>query len=71
MKPFITLAALRRNVKRVYGTHLRGISPGATQQLHSKKCSSGGKSLATLRQVWPARDLYLRPPAPENALPLV
>ena len=40
-------------------------------QLLSKKCRSGGEPLATLCPIWPARDLNLRPPAPEtNALPL-
>ena len=40
-------------------------------QLLSKKCRSGGELLATLCSIWPARDLNLRPPAPEtNALPL-
>ena len=40
-------------------------------QLLSKKCRSDGEPLATLCPIWPARDLNLRPPAPEtNALPL-
>ena len=40
-------------------------------QLLSNKCCSGGKPLATLCSIWPARDLNLTPPAPEtNALPL-
>ena len=42
----------------------------ATQFL-SKKCRSGGESLATVCPIWPAEDLNRRPPAPErNALPL-
>ena len=40
-------------------------------QLLSKICRSGGEPLATLCPIWPARDLNLRPPAPEtNVLPL-
>ena len=58
--------------KRV--TSLRGPSPrhwARATQLLSKKCHSIGEHLSTLRPVWPARDLNLRPPAPEtNALPL-
>ena len=58
--------------KRV--TSWRGPSPrhcARATQLLSKKCRSGGEPLATLCPIWPARDLNLRPPAPEtNALPL-
>ena len=58
--------------KRV--TSWRGPSPrhcARATQLLSKKCRSGGEPLATLCLIWPARDLNLRPPAPEtNALPL-
>ena len=40
-------------------------------QLLWKKCDSGGKPLATLCLISPARDLNLGPPAPEtNPLPL-
>ena len=40
-------------------------------QHRSKKCRSGGKLLATLRPIWPVRDLNLKLPASEtNALPL-
>ena len=57
--------------KRV--TSLRGPSPrhyARETQLLSKKCGSGGEPLATLSNLT-ARDLNLRPPAPEtNALPL-
>ena len=53
---------------------LAGPSPhhcARTAQLLSKKCCSGGKPLATLCPIWPARDLNLRPPATEtNPLPL-
>ena len=42
-----------------------------TTQLLLKKCRSGGEQQAKLCPILPARDLYLRPPAPEmNALPL-
>ena len=55
-------------------TSLRGPSPrhcARATQLLSKKCRSRGESLATLCPILPARDLSLRPPAPEaNALPL-
>ena len=58
--------------KRV--TSLRDPSPrhcDQATQLLSKKCRSGGEPLATLCLIWPARDVNLRPPAPEtNALPL-
>ena len=58
--------------KRV--TSWRGPSPrhcARATQLLSKKYRSGGEPLATLSPIWPARDLKLRPPAPEtNALPL-
>ena len=58
--------------KRV--TRLRGLYPHHctwATQLHSKKCCSGGKPLATLCQIWPAQDLNLRPPASAtNTLPL-
>ena len=58
--------------KRV--TSLRGPSPrhcARATQLLSKKCCSGGEPLAALCLIWPARDLNLKPPAPEtNALPL-
>ena len=58
--------------KRV--TSLRGPSPVFAPGQHSsfrRKCRSGGEPLATLRSIWPARDLNLKPPAPEtNALPL-
>ena len=69
IKSFIILAVLRQSVRV---TSWRGPSPrhctGATQLL-SKKCRSGGELLATLCSIWPARDLNLRPPAPEtNAL---
>ena len=33
-------------------------------QLLSKKCRSGGELLATLRPIWPVRDLNLKFPAP-------
>ena len=33
--------------------------------LLSKKYRSGGEPLATLSPIWPARDLNIRPPAPE------
>ena len=40
-------------------------------QLRLKKCRSCGETLATLCPIWRARDLHLRPPAPDtNALPL-
>ena len=55
-------------------TSWRGPSPchcARATQLLSKKCRNGGEPLATLCPIWPARDLNLRPPAPEtNALPL-
>ena len=39
------------------------------EQLLSKKCRSGGEPFATLRSIWPARGLNLRPSTPEtNAL---
>ena len=51
---------------------LRGPSPrhcARATQLLSKKFRSGGEPLAKLCLIWPARDLNLRPPAPEaNAL---
>ena len=56
--------------KRV--TSWRGPSPrhcAQATQLLSKKCRSGGESLATLYPIWSAQDLNLRPPALEtNAL---
>ena len=46
------------------------LHPGNTAPFF-KKCCSGGEPLATLCPMWPARDLNLRPPAPEtNALRL-
>ena len=55
-------------------TSWRGPSPrhcARATQLLSKKCRNGGEPLATLCPILPARDLNLRPPAPEtNALPL-
>ena len=57
--------------KRV--TSLRGPFPrhcARAAQLLSKKCCSGREPWAALCLIWPARDLSLRPPAPEtNALP--
>ena len=68
IKSFIILAVLRRL------TSWRGPSPRhcpRETQLLSKKCHSGGEPLATLSPIWPAKDLNLRPPAPEtNALSL-
>ena len=59
-------------LKRV--TRWCGPSPrhcARAKQFLSKKCRSDGEPVATLRSIWPARDLNLRPPAPEtNALPL-
>ena len=53
--------------RKTADSHLRVIAPG--QQFFSKKCCSGGEPLATLFPILPARDLNLRPPAPEaNAL---
>ena len=53
---------------RVCGAHLRAIAPG---QHCSSRRKVGGELLATLCSIWPARDLNLRPPAPEtNAFPL-
>ena len=58
--------------KRV--TSWRGPSPrhcSWATQLLSKKRRSGGNPLTTRCPISPARDLNLRPPAPEtNALPL-
>ena len=53
---------------------LAGPSPrncGQVTQLLSKICCSGGKRLAKLSPIWPARDFNHSPSAPEtNALPL-
>ena len=58
--------------KRV--TSLRGPSSrhcARAKQLFSKKCRNSGGPLATMCPMCPARDLNLRPTAPEtNALPL-
>ena len=58
--------------KRV--TSLRGPFPRRcfrAKQLFSNKCRTGDKPLITLCPIWPARDLNLRPFAPEtNAFPL-
>ena len=63
------LVVLRRSMLRVCGAHFRVIALG--QQPLSKKCRSGGESLATLCPIWSAWDLNLKLPAPEtNALPL-
>ena len=70
IKLFIIRAVLRRSVERICGLYLSRHCTCATQ-LISKKCSSRGKPWARLRPIRPARDLNLRPPAPEaNALPL-
>ena len=49
---------------------LAGPSPrycARASRLLSKKYRSGGEPLATLCPIWPARDLKLRPPAPETS----
>ena len=69
IKSFIILAVLRQNVKslqRPFPCHC-----AQATQLVSKKGCSDGEPLATLCPIWPARNLTLRPRAPETkALPL-
>ena len=68
IKSFIIHVVLRQSSQRVlWGPSPRPCTPST--QLLSKKCRSGGKLLATLCPIWPARDLNLRPPVLEaNAL---